>query len=99
MRPDAGRGRALRLDLEYKLLLVRAAANEHAGEAIAPLWASSRRFAWVTRASRDVALSSTCNAAIMRAIAEGDPQQAAATTDAYMDALEQLARASLDLVT
>ncbi|MGE0716617.1 MAG: GntR family transcriptional regulator [Alphaproteobacteria bacterium] len=86
------------LDLEYKLLLVRAAGNEHAGEAIAPLWASSRRFAWVTRAVRDIVLSSNLSAAVMRAIADGDGPGAARCTDAYMDALEQLARNSLDVL-
>ena len=85
-----------RVDLEYKLLLVQAAGNEHAGEAIAPLWASSRRFSWVTRASRNIALSSTLTAAVMHAIADGDAALAARANDVYMDALEQLARGSLD---
>lgn len=94
-RDEAGH---YRFDLEYKLLLVRTAGNDHAGEAIVPLWASSRRFAWVTRAVRDIALSSTLSAAVMRAIADGDGPRAAQCTDAYMDALEQLARSSLDVL-
>lgn len=85
-----------RVDLEYKLLLVQAAGNEHAGEAISPLWASSRRFSWVTRAARDIARSSRLTAAVMRAIADGDAERASRSTDAYMDALEELARNSID---
>jgi len=86
-----------RIDLEYKLLLMRTAGNEHASEAVAPLWASSRRFSWVTRASRDIALSSTLTAGVMRAIVDGDPVRTASATDAYMNALEELARRSLDV--
>ena len=86
-----------RIDLEYKLLLVRTAGNEHAGEAVSPLWASSRRFSWVTRATRDIALSSTLTAHVMRAIVDGDVERAATATNAYMDALDELARRSLDI--
>jgi DNA-binding GntR family transcriptional regulator len=86
-----------RIDLDYKLLLVGTAGNEHASEAVAPLWASSRRFSWVTRASRDIALSSTLTAQVMRAIVDGDVVRTASTTDAYMNALEELARKSLDV--
>ena len=85
-----------RIDFEYKLLLVHTAGNDHASEAVAPLWASSRRFSWVTRASRDISLSSKLTARVMRAIVDGDVARTARTTDAYMDALEQLARLSLD---
>ncbi len=85
-----------RIDLDYKLLLVDTAGNEHASEAVAPLWASSRRYSWVTRASRDIALSSTLTAHVMRAIVDGDIARTAHATDAYMDALEELARRSLD---
>jgi DNA-binding GntR family transcriptional regulator len=86
-----------RIDLEYKLLLVRTAGNEHASEAVAPLWASSRRFSWLTRASRDIALSSKLTAQVMRAIVDSDVVRTARTIDAYMDALEELARRSLDI--
>lgn len=85
-----------KIDFEYKLLLVRTAGNDHASEAVAPLWASSRRFSWVTRASRDISLSSKLTARVMRAIVDGDVARTARTTDAYMDALEELARRSLD---
>ena len=86
-----------RIDLEYKLLLVRTAGNEHASEAVSPLWASSRRFSWVTRATRDIALSSTLTAHVLRAIVDGDVERTASATNAYMNALEELARRSLDI--
>ena len=86
-----------RVDLEYKLLLVEAAQNEYAGDAVAPMWALSRRFAWVTRFERDIQRISSLTAKIMSAIAKGDRQLARAANDAYIDGLVSLARASLEL--
>ncbi len=86
-----------RLDLEYKLLLVEAARNDYAGDAVAPMWALSRRFAWVTRFERDIRRISSLTARVMNAIAAGDRAAARAANDAYIDSLVSFARASLDL--
>ncbi len=86
-----------RVDLEYKLLLVKAARNDYAGDAIAPMWALSRRFAWVTRFERDIGRMSSLTAKVMSAIAKGDRELARACNDAYIDGLVDLARRSLEL--
>ena len=85
-----------RVDLEFKLLLVRASRNDYAADAVAPMWSLSRRFAWVTRFERNVALSADLTAKVMIAIANGDEQAARNANDAYIDALASLARASLE---
>lgn len=86
-----------RIDLEYKLLLVKAARNDYAGDAVAPMWALSRRFAWVTRFERDIRRMSALAAKVMNAIAKGDRASARASNDAYIDGLVGLAQASLKL--
>ena len=42
------------LDSDFKLLLLRNFDNQYAADAVTPLWAGSRRFAWVNRFSRDI---------------------------------------------
>lgn len=86
-----------RVDLEYKLLLVKAARNDYAGDAIAPMWALSRRFAWVTRFERDIGKIAALNAKVIHAIANGDREPARKANDAYIDGLVSLAKASLEL--
>jgi DNA-binding GntR family transcriptional regulator len=86
------------VDFEYKALLVQAANNKHAGDAIEPLWSSSRRFAWVTRASRDIGLSSKLCSEVMYAIADGNPDGAEKLNIVYMAALEQVARNTINQI-
>ena len=84
-----------RVDLEYKLHLLKCVRNEYATTAIEPLWAASRRFAWVTRHNRDIPRVGRLTADMMRAIAGGDLRKTAAATTAFLDCLEALARRKL----
>jgi DNA-binding GntR family transcriptional regulator len=84
-----------RVDLEYKLQLLKCVRNEYATTAIEPLWAASRRFAWVTRHNRDIPRVGRLTAEMMRAIAGGDLRKTAAATTAFLDCLEALARRKL----
>ncbi|MGE0154279.1 MAG: GntR family transcriptional regulator [Reyranellaceae bacterium] len=84
-----------RIDLEYKLLLLKCVRNEYAATAIEPLWAASRRFAWVNRHNRDIPKVGKLTANLMRAIAGGDLRKTAAATTAFIDSLEALARRKL----
>lgn len=84
-----------RVDLEYKLQLLKCVRNEYAATAIEPLWAASRRFAWVTRHNRDIPKVGRLTADMMRAIASGDLRGTAAATTAFLDCLEALARRKL----
>jgi len=84
-----------RVDLEYKLQLLKCVRNEYAATAIEPLWAASRRFAWVTRHNRDIPKVGRLTAEMMRAVAGGDLRKTAAATTAFLDCLEALARRKL----
>jgi len=84
-----------RVDLEYKLQLLKCVRNEYAATAIEPLWAASRRFAWVTRHNRDIPKVGRLTADMMRAIAGGDLRKTATATTAFLDCLEALARRKL----
>lgn len=84
-----------RVDLEYKLLLLKCVRNDYAATAIEPLWAASRRFAWVTRHNRDIPKVGRLTAIMMRAIASGESRKTAAATTAFIDCLEMLARRKL----
>lgn len=84
-----------RVDLEYKLQLLKCVRNEYAATAIEPLWAASRRFAWVTRHNRDIPKVGRLTADMMRAVAGGDLRKTAAATTAFLDCLEALARRKL----
>ncbi len=84
-----------RVDLEFKFHLLRCVRNEYAAQAIEPLWAASRRFAWVMRHSRDIPRVARLTAKVMRAVASGDIDATADATIAFVDCLEDLARNQL----
>jgi DNA-binding GntR family transcriptional regulator len=84
-----------RVDLEFKLHLLRCVRNEYAAQAIEPLWAASRRFAWVMRHSRDIPRVARLTAKVMRAVASGDVSATSEATMAFIDCLEDLARSQL----
>lgn len=84
------------IDLEFKLLLLRCVDNQYAADAITPLWAVSRRFAWVNRSSRNVPFIARLTAALMRAIASGERREVVKATDAFISGLVTLARATLE---
>jgi DNA-binding GntR family transcriptional regulator len=85
-----------RVDIDYKLLLLGACRNEYAADAITPLWTVSRRFAWFTRAARNIKLMSELTAATMRAIAKRDEHGAAMASDRYVEGLRKLARSWME---
>lgn len=84
-----------RVDLEYKLHLLRCLRNDYAAHAVEPLWAASRRFAWMTRHSRDIPTVARLTANVIRAVASGDVKATDTATVAFMDFLEELARSQL----
>jgi len=85
-----------RVDLDYKLLLLKVARHEYAAHAITPLWAVSRRFAWVTRFARNVKFIAELTADVIEAIANGDEERAGNSSDAFIEGLETLARSYLE---
>jgi DNA-binding GntR family transcriptional regulator len=100
---DAGRRRDVeahyRVDIDYKLLLLEACRNEYATDAITPLWTVSRRFAWFTRAARNIKLMSELTTATMRAISSHDERGAATASDRYVEGLERMARSWMESQT
>lgn len=86
-----------KLDLEFKMQLLAAAKHPFASDAIAPLWAASRRFAWVYKTTQDTALVADQLCRTMNAIAGGDELTALATTRERMDYLARFAHATLNL--
>lgn len=95
----AGRGELAafyRLDLEFKLLLLRVARHRFAAEAIMPLWSVSRRFSWMYRTADDTAAVAEMLQRLARAIAAGAEAEAVQATQERMEYLDGFARATLD---
>ncbi|MDX6752491.1 GntR family transcriptional regulator [Geminicoccaceae bacterium 1502E] len=85
-----GRG-VLRLDREFKSLLVELVANRFVGHAIEPLHALSRQFYFVHVEQTDQEIGNA-HADLLDAIADGDVERAAAASDIVMDSLHRFAR-------
>jgi DNA-binding GntR family transcriptional regulator len=87
----------LRLDRELNLLVIEAARNEFAGAAMTLMHGLSRRFWFIHwRQSADLPEAARVHAALARAIAEGQPQPAAAASDRLLDYIEAFTRATVD---
>ena len=87
----------LRLDQALNQLVLQAARNEFATATMALMHGLSRRFWFIHwRRSAELAPSAEVHAALARAIAEGDPDRAAAASDRLMDYIEAFTRATLD---
>ncbi len=84
-----------KLDYRFKHLLVRCAKSKFAADALAPLWAVSRRFAWIHRTAGDTLLVAKLLVRLMRAIAAGNLEKAMAANAARMQYLEDTAKATL----
>lgn len=87
----------IRIDKAFNDLFLEAARNPVAAHALAPLQSQSRRF-WYSHylhARDHVPLAGRHHAAIMRAIADAEPDAAAAAVDALMDFVEDLTRSML----
>lgn len=87
----------MRLDRELNALVSEAAHNEYASRSIRLLEGLSRRFWYVHyREAADLPLCARLHAEQARAIANGDPEAAAAACDALMDYVETFTRATVD---
>ncbi|HZS83557.1 MAG TPA: GntR family transcriptional regulator [Stellaceae bacterium] len=86
----------MRLDREFNLLSLKAARNEFAAGAMALMHGLSRRFWYIHyKQVADMPRAARLHAAIARAIAAGEPEIAAAASDALMDYIEEFTRATL----
>jgi DNA-binding GntR family transcriptional regulator len=86
----------LRLDRELNLLVLEAARNEFAAAAMTLMHGLSRRFWFIHwRQSADLPEAARVHAALARAIAEGQPEPAAAASDRLLDYIEAFTRATV----
>jgi DNA-binding GntR family transcriptional regulator len=86
----------MRLDREFNLLLLDAAGNEFAASAMGQMNGLSRRF-WYSHYKQvaDLPLAARLHATIARALAQGDQDAAAQSSDALIDYIEAFARATI----
>ena len=90
----------MRYDNELNALISRAAHNEYALRAIDLMNGLSRRFWYVHyKEAADLPLCARLHASVARAIANGDPEQAAAASDRLVDYVETFTRATVETVT
>ena len=90
----------MRYDNELNTLISRAAHNEYALRAIDLMNGLSRRFWYVHyKEAADLPLCARLHASVARAIANGDPEQAAAASDRLVDYVETFTRATVETVT
>jgi DNA-binding GntR family transcriptional regulator len=83
------------VDRAFDDLIESAARNRVAARIAASLHAHSRRFWFAHRAAADLDRSSGHHGRLMRAIAAGDPGEAARASDALIDYLDTAARGTL----
>ena len=86
----------MRLDREFNLLLLEAAGNEFAASAMGQMNGLSRRF-WYSHYKQvaDLPLAARLHATIARALAQGNQEAAAQSSDALIDYIETFARATI----
>ena len=86
----------LRLDRELNLLVIEATRNEFAAAAMTLMHGLSRRFWFIHwRQSADLPEAARAHAALARAVAEGQPEPAAAASDRLLDYIEAFTRATV----
>lgn len=87
----------LRLDRELNLLVLEAGRNEFAAAAMTLMHGLSRRFWFIHwRQSADLPEAAQAHAALARAIADGEPEPAAAASDQLLDYIEAFTRATVN---
>ena len=87
----------LRQDRALNLLVLEAARNEFAAAAMALMHGLSRRFWFIHwRRSADLPQAAAVHADLARAIAAGQPEEAAVASDRLLDYIEAFTRATLD---
>jgi DNA-binding GntR family transcriptional regulator len=87
----------MRRDTEFDQLVEASARSAFALQASVPLHAHCRRFWYLYRHSGDLPRAAELHSALMRAVAEGDEDEAGAASDALVGYLEEFARAALDI--
>ena len=86
----------MRLDRAFNLLVLEAAGNEFAAAAMNLMNGLSRRFWYMHyRQAADLPLAARLHAAIARAIAAGDQDAAARSSDSLVDYIQAFARATI----
>lgn len=86
----------LRYHDQVKRFITRLARNPYAARAIMPYHAISRRFYYLHHLrTNDMPLAGEHHAAVVRAIAAGDPVQAASASDRLMDYAVAITRAAI----
>ncbi len=87
----------MRLDRAFNMLVIDAARNEFAAGAMALMHGLSRRFWYIHyKEVADLPLAARLHANIARAIAVGDPELAAKTSDELLDYIETFTRATIE---
>jgi len=93
--PDGDETAFLRLDRKLNLLVIEATRNEFAAAAMALVHGLSRRFWFIHwRRSADLPEAARVHAALARAIADGEPETAAAASDRLLDYIEAFTQAT-----
>ena len=93
---DGDEKRFVRIDREFNELCVTSARNEFAASAMHLMQPLSRRFwVWQHKQAADLTLSAKLHADVAKAIAAGDESGAAIASDALIDALQDIARATI----
>ncbi len=86
----------LRYDAEVKRHVAACARNAYASRAIEAAHAISRRFYFLHHRERqDLPLATRLHTDVIRAIARGQPAEAAASADRLMDYVEEMTRATI----
>ena len=86
----------MRLDREFNLLVLAAARNEFATGAMTLMHGLSRRFWYIHyKEVADLPRAARLHADMARAIARGEPPDAAAASDRLIDYIEEFTRATL----
>ena len=86
----------MRLDREFNRLMIEAAHNDYAARSMKLLQGLSRRFWYMHyRQAADLPLCARLHASQARAIAEGDRDAAARSSDRLMDYVESFTRATV----
>lgn len=88
----------MRTDREFNALCSAASHNEFAAAAMGLLHSLSRRFWYLHyKQAADMPLTAKLHAAIARAIADGNPERAAAASDKLLDVIEKFTRDTTDI--
>lgn len=88
----------MRLDRQFDEIVVDAAQNPFAAEAVKPLHAHCRRFWYKFEARGDLRRSAQLHEQLIEAIVSADESRASDASDALIDYLEDFTRAALERV-